>query len=399
MTDRSGPGHALDAELERELTELASAGLLRTLREVGPRLGPHLTVDGRPVVDFSSNDYLGLASDARVRQALVEALRQDGAGATASRSLGGNHQAHEALERDAARRKGTEAALLFPSGYAANVGALPALAGEGDALYSDALNHASIIDGCRLARAEVRIFAHNDLDALEARLRADQGRFRRRVIVVEGVYSMDGDLSPLPDLVAMAAQYGAAIYLDDAHATGVLGPAGGGSGDHWQVAAPATATVGTLGKAFGTAGAFVAGSPLLRQLLLNRARSFVFTTGPSPALARAALAAMAISDREPWRRDRLRANARLLTDGLAATGVAISPRLAGHIVPVQVRDPDRAVRLGRALWSRGFLVGAIRPPTVPADSARLRITVSAAHEPEDVHRLVEALALSLREGG
>lgn len=386
-----------DRAVLRELAELETAGLHRSLREAGDRVGSRVMIDGRSVVDFSSNDYLGLASDARVRRAMAQALECEGPGATASRSLGGNHPAHLAVERRAAALKRTEAALLFSSGYAANLGAIPALAGPDDVIYSDALNHASIVDGCRLARARVRIFPHNDLEALAGLLRAEGGRCRRRLIVVEGVYSMEGDLGPLPDLVELASRYDAVIYLDDAHATGVIGPHGGGSADHWALGDGVAVTVGTLGKAFGTAGAFVAGSDVLRDFLLNRARTFIFSTGPSPALARAAATAMDLAAAEPWRRERLRCNAGLLREALAGAGHPVAPDVVGPIIPVMIGEAARAVAVGQALLRRGFLVGAIRPPTVPPGTARLRLTVSAAHDPGEIARLVEALSQSLGE--
>ena len=395
MTDLARSAETLEQSLAGEVAALRRAGLLRTLRETGDRRGVRVTSDGRPVVDFSSNDYLGLASDSRVVAAARDAAATDGAGAAASRCLGGNHPAYAALEADAAALKGTAAALLFSSGYAANVGALPALAGPDDVVYSDALNHASIIDGCRLARARVRVFPHADPATLAGWLRADAGRYRRRWIVVEGVYSMDGDLAPLPELAGLARSFEAGLYLDDAHATGVLGSSGGGSVEHWGLPTPAAVTVGTLGKAFGTAGAFVAGSRDLREVLVNRARSFVFSTGPSPGSARAAAAAIRIARSEPWRRERLRANAALLRDGLAGIGRPLPDQLPGHIAPVAVGDSERAVRLGARLRERGFLVGAIRPPTVAPGTARLRVTVSAAHRPEDVTGLITALDQAL----
>ncbi|MGH7720910.1 MAG: aminotransferase class I/II-fold pyridoxal phosphate-dependent enzyme, partial [Gemmatimonadaceae bacterium] len=307
-TSRGQPG-SLNAALEQELGALRDAGLHRTLRRVTRRGGVELSVDGAPAIDFSSNDYLGLAADSRLIRSVVSALADGALGACASRSIAGNHPLHETLEETIARFKGVEASLLFPSGFAANVGAIQALTGRGDVIYSDALNHASIIDGCRLSRASVRTFPHNDLDALRTLLSIDGDTFRRRLIVVEGVFSMDGDLSPLDQLVPLAREYGAWTYLDDAHATGVLGRSGAGSAAHWGVTHDVDVTMGTLSKALGTAGAFVAGSHTLRELLVNRARPFIFSTGSPPALAAGALAALRIAAEEGWRRDRLRANA------------------------------------------------------------------------------------------
>lgn len=392
VTTRSAaPAETLDDALRGDLAALARDGLRRSLRRAGPRSGAEVVVDGRVAVDFSSNDYLGLACDPRVAEAAARALRDAGTGAAAARLISGNHPLHEELEAELARSKRAPAALLFPSGYAANTGAIPALVGRGDAVYSDALNHASLIDGCRLSRAAVHVFPHGDVEALDARLRADEGRFRRRLIVVDAVFSMDGGLFPLDALVDVAERHGAWTYVDDAHGTGVLGRGGRGSPEHWGVEGRLDVVMGTLGKALGTAGAFVAGSGALREWLLNRARSFVFTTGSPPALAAAALAALRIAEEEPWRRQRLRANARRLREGLAALGRPASGEPDGHIVPVLVGDAEETVRAGRRLLHRGFLAGAVRPPTVPLGTSRLRLTLSAAHTPEQVDALLAAL--------
>jgi 8-amino-7-oxononanoate synthase len=361
---------------------VASAGLDDTLAVV---------LDGRRVVDFSSNDYLGLAADPRLAEAAACALRTEGTGGTSARLISGNHALHERLENELARLKGARAALLFPSGYAANVGAIPALAGRGDAVYSDALNHASLIDGIRLSRAEPRVFPHLDVDALERMLRADAGRFRRRIVAVDAVFSMDGDLFPLDWLVRLARRHGAWTYVDDAHGTGVLGAEGRGSAERWGVEGQIDVVMGTLGKALGTAGAFVAGSATLRDFLLNRARSFVFTTAPPPALSAATLEALRILRDEPWRREHLRENARHLREGLRAMGLAAPGADDGHVVPIATGDERRTVRMGDALRERGFLVGAVRPPTVPPGTSRLRVTLSAAHTAQHVDGLLGAL--------
>jgi 8-amino-7-oxononanoate synthase len=351
------------------------------------------------MVDFSSNDYLGLAGDPRIAAAAADALREHGTGAAAARLICGNHPLHETLETELAALKGARAALLFPTGYAANVGAIPALVGRGDAVYGDALNHASLIDGCRLSRAEKRVFPHLDVDALDAMLRADARRFRRRLIVVDAVFSMDGDLFPLDALVRIARRHGAWTYVDDAHGTGVLGREGRGSPEHWGVQGRLDVVMGTLGKALGTAGAFVAGSGELREVLLNRARSFVFSTAPPPALSAAALAALRIAREEPWRRTRLRAVARRLRSALDAMGRPAPGERDGHIVPIVLGDAELAMRVGDALRERGYLAGAVRPPTVPRGTSRLRITLSAAHTDEHVDGLAAALRELVAAGG
>jgi 8-amino-7-oxononanoate synthase len=379
--------------MTEELAVLERAGLRRVLRTVERRAGAEVVIDGRPAVDFSSNDYLGLAGDPRLREAVRTAVTHGDVGATASRSISGNRAGHERLERELAALKGADAALLFNSGYTANLGALPVLAGKHDVIYSDALNHASIIDGCRLSKAVIRTFPHGDLDRLERLLSEDRGVYRRRVVAVEGVYSMDGDLFPLDRLVPLAHAHGAWIYLDDAHGTGVLGTSGAGTAEHFGVVGEVDVTMGTLGKALGVAGAFVAGPGALRDVLVTRARSFLFTTGSPPALAAAALEAVRISRAEQWRRDRLAEHARRLAAGLSVLGRApVSPGAPGHIAPVIIGGSERTVEIGRALLERGFLVGAVRPPTVPLGSARLRVTLSAAHTPLQIDGLLAALA-------
>lgn len=389
-----GPA-SLDADLGERLAELERAGLRRVLRATERGAGAEVAVDGMRAIDFSSNDYLGLAGDPRIAEAAGRALADAGTGAGAARLISGNHPLHERLEQALAAFEGAPAALLFPSGYAANTGAIPALVGRGDAVYSDALNHASLIDGCRLSRAELRVFPHRDVDALRRMLREDEGRFARRMIVVDGVFSMDGDLFPLDRLVDAAREHRAWTYVDDAHGTGVVGRDGRGVAEHFGVADRIDVRMGTLGKALGTAGAFVAGSVRLREWLLNRARPFVFSTGSPPALAASALEALRIAQAEPWRRDRLRDNARRLREGLAALGHAAPGEADGHIVPVPIGGAEETMRIGGALRARGFLVGAVRPPTVPPGGSRLRITLSAAHTAEQVDGLLRALGTEL----
>jgi 8-amino-7-oxononanoate synthase len=391
----TGSDTSLDGVLLEELAALERAGLRRTLRALRERSGARVMVGDRHYVDFSSNDYLGLATDPRVGAAALEAVRAVGTGAAAARLISGHHELHEALELALASFLGVEAALLFPSGYMANVGAIPALADRGDAIYADVLNHASLIDGCRLSRAERHVVPHADIGALERALERGGGRFRRRWIVVEGIYSMDGDLSPLTDLVALARRADAWIYLDDAHGVGVLGPTGRGSAERAGAATEINAVMGTLGKAFGVAGAFVAGSRVLVDYLANRARAFVYTTGTPPALAAAARTALEIATAEPERRNQLRANARALRAGLAELGWAPSGPEDGHIIPVVIGDAKAMVGTAATLRTAGFLVGAIRPPTVPKGTARLRLTVSAAHSTADVAALLRALATVL----
>jgi 8-amino-7-oxononanoate synthase len=381
----------MNAALDEELRALQAAGLKRALRQVHGRRAGMVLLGGERVSDFASNDYLGLAADHRVARAAMAVLQAEGTGAGAARLISGNHPVHEALEHTLARLKGCAYTLHFPSGYMVNTGAIPALAQGGDVIFSDALNHASLIDGCRLSRAAVRVFPHNDLEALDAMLRAERGKYRRALIVVEGVYSMDGDLCPLDQLVPIARRHNAWTYVDDAHGTGVLGATGAGTLEHFGVTGQIDIVVGTLGKALGTAGAYVGGSQELVEFLVSKARSFIFTTGSPPALAAATLEALRIADVEPWRRDAVRERARRLRTKLAAGGVAITGPEDGHIIPVLVGDPVRTMAATAELRRRGFLVGGVRPPTVPTGTSRLRISLSAVHPVE----LVDALAANV----
>ncbi len=365
--------------LQEELQTLQDAGLRRVLRKVHQRRAGTVLIDGKRVADFASNDYLGLASDHRVARAAMAALQAEGTGAAAARLISGHHPIHDALERELARFKQVESTLLFPSGYMANLGALQALVGEGDVVYSDELNHASLIDGCRLSRADVRVFPHKDLDALGAMIDADRARYKRAIIAVEGVYSMDGDLFPLDGLVHLAQKFDAWTYVDDAHGTGIMGPEGRGTVAHFGVEGKIDVIVGTLGKALGTAGAYVAGSRVLIDLLVSKARSFIFTTGAPPALAAATLEALRIAEAEPWRRTAVHDRAKQLRDKLEAAGRDAGGARDGHIIPVKVGDPRRTMLVVAELRKRGFLVGGVRPPTVPAGTSRLRLSVSALH--------------------
>jgi 8-amino-7-oxononanoate synthase len=393
MTDMPIPSHmpSLSDALNDELQLLQAAGLRRSLHAVQQRHAGTVLFNGERVADFASNDYLGLASDPRVARAATAVLQAEGTGAGAARLISGNHPVHESLERELARYKQCDHALLFPSGYMVNIGVIPALVGAGDVIYSDALNHASLIDGCRLSKATIRVFPHCDMGALTAQLEADRGQFRRALIVVEGVFSMDGDVFPLHDLVTTAEHFGAWTYVDDAHGTGVLGATGSGAIEHHGVSGRIDVVVGTLGKALGTTGAWVAGSESLIEYLTSRARSFVFTTGTPPSMAAAALEAVRISQVEPWRREAVRDRARRLRERLQQHGLDVAGASEGHIVPVVIGNPVRTMAAVAELRRRGFLVGGVRPPTVPAGTSRLRMSVSAVHPVE----LVDALAANV----
>lgn len=384
---------SMTATLDAELLALQQAGLKRGLRAVTLRRAGSVQIDHERVADFASNDYLGLAADPRVARAATAVLQAEGTGAGAARLISGHHPIHDALESELAQFKHTARALLFPAGYMANVGTIPALADTGDIIYSDAHNHASIVDGCRLSRATKRIFPHGDIDALDRMLAEDRGKYRRSIIVVEGVFSMDGDTFPLDKLVALAQVYNAWTYVDDAHGTGILGRTGRGTAEHFGVSGEIDITVGTLGKSFGTMGAYVAGSRALIEFLISKARAFIFTTGTPPALAAATLEAMHIVRSEPWRRDAVRDRSRQLRDRLRDGGRPTVGMSDGHIIPITIGDPMLTMAIVHDMRRRGFLVGGVRPPTVPEGTSRLRISVCAMHPPE----LIDTFAASLLE--
>ncbi len=384
---------AIDEEIEAELAALEAAGLRRHLRPISSACDPEVVVGGERMLLLSSNNYLGLATHPALRAAAVEAIGHYGCGTGSSRLIAGHLDLHAAVEAKLATLKGTEAALLFPSGYQANVGAIGALVGRGDHVYSDALNHASIIDGCRLSRATVHVYPHRDVLALEAQLAATPPG-GRRLIVTDSVFSMDGDRAPLAALVALADGYHSWLMVDEAHATGALGPHGGGLADAEDLRDRVTVQMGTLGKALGGAGAYVAGSRALVDVLVNRARAFVYTTGLAPAAVAAAGAALDLVRTEPGRRAALAANADALRDGLRAIGFDAGGDT--HIVPVMVGDNRRALALADALRARGVLAHAIRPPTVPPGTARLRVTPMATHTRAQLARALDAFADAAR---
>ena len=378
---------ALSAELEA----LKAADLYRAPRVFEGRADRTVVKDGRELLCFASNNYLGLTADEAVIRAASEATLRYGTGSGASRLVSGTMELHVRLEKELAKFKRTGAALLFGSGFAANLGTITALLGPEDVVYTDRLNHASIIDGCRLSKARVEIYAHADAEDLEGKLarNVDSNPGRRRLIVTDGVFSMDGDLAPLPEILDLAEAYDAWILVDDAHASGVLGSRGAGTADHYGVDSPRLIRLGTLSKAFGGEGGFVAGPVDLVDYLRHKARPFVFSTAPSPATTATALKALEIIRTEPHRRERLRANAERLREGLLSLGYAV-PGGPTPILPVMIGEPARAVALSRALEDRGVLAPAIRPPTVPPGTSRLRVTAMATHTDADIDRALRA---------
>jgi 8-amino-7-oxononanoate synthase len=381
------PGGALDW-IDGQLAELEAKGLRRALEPVGPAQGPILEVGGRSLVNLCSNDYLGLAFDDRLRRSASDAALHGGAGSGASRLVAGDLPLHGELERALAAFHGTEAALLFNSGYHANAGLPPALVGRGDAVFSDVLNHASIVDGVHLSRAEFVRYRHCDVQELSDLLA--RSKARRKLVVTDAVFSMDGDAAPLAELAPLCERHGAMLYVDEAHAVGVLGPTGAGLAEALGVKGKVDVEMGTLGKALGSFGAYVAVERRLRDLLLTRARTFVFTTALPPAACGAALAALAVVRGEPERRARLHALCDRVRAGLTGLGFDVS-RVVSPIFPVILGSEERALAAAAALRDRGFFVRAIRPPTVPAGTSRLRVALSAGLTPQQVDGFLDAL--------
>jgi 8-amino-7-oxononanoate synthase len=377
--------------IDDELRALDRQSLRRQLRTRTTTQSARVTIDGRNLINFGSNDYLALAADPRLAAAATEAIRRDGWGSGASPLVTGHAATHRQLEERLAQFEGTEAALLCSTGFAANSGAIAALAGPGDVVYGDRKNHASLWDGCRLSRADVRTYPHNDCGQL-AELLSGAGKYRRRLIVSDGLFSMDGDLAPLRELAGLAARHEAMLLVDEAHATGVFGAHGRGVAEHLGVEDGVHVRIGTLSKALGGVGGFVAGSRALIEWLVNRARPYVFSTAPPAATAAAALAALEIVHDEPERRRMLLARAESLRADLIRQGWNTGTS-ASQIIPIIVGEAARAVGLSRQLLDHGLLLPAIRPPTVPDGEACLRVSLTAGHTEEMIAALLAALDL------
>jgi glycine C-acetyltransferase/8-amino-7-oxononanoate synthase len=384
-------------DLAGGLEELRAAGLHRGLRVVGGPQGPRVELDGRQVLLLCSNNYLGLADHPRVRQAAAEAAMRWGTGAGASRLISGTMPLHGQLEDRLAAFKETEAALLFGSGYLANTGVVSALAGRDEVVFSDELNHASIIDGCRLARAETFVYHHLDTEHLAWGLRKARGR--GALIVTDGVFSMDGDVAPVAELAELAERHGCRLAVDEAHGTGAIGPGGRGavaeaglSGEEGIV------VIGTLGKALGSYGAYVCGSRQLIDWLVNTARPFIFSTAPPPPSIAAAAAALDLLAARPRQVDRLAANAAALREALTHQGLELAGSRT-QIQPVLVGDAAQAVELCERVLERGVFAQAIRPPTVPDGTSRLRLTVMATHRVGELRRAARVIGKAAQELG
>jgi 8-amino-7-oxononanoate synthase len=383
---------------ERELSHLEQKRLFRKIMVIDSNNndGPRVTIGDRDITLLCSNDYLGLANHPALRQAASKAMDRYGFGSGASRLISGTGPLHQALEDRIARFKGTDMALLFNSGYAANTGVIPAIAGIGDVILSDSLNHASIIDGCRLSKADVRVYRHKDVGEVETLLKKDLNA-KRKLIITDGVFSMDGDIAPLHDLVFLSEKYDAILMVDDAHGTGVLGKTGRGTVEHLGLSGRVPIQIGTLGKAFGSFGAYAAGNKDLISILINHARSFIYSTALPPSVCAASLTAIDIVEHEPERRERLWKNRNRFVNGLNSTGISTG-NSETPIIPIVIGDSGRALTAAEKLFKYGIYAPAVRPPTVPANSARIRATVTAAHIENDVDSALDIFR-RLRQNG
>ena len=390
MPDGTARGNRLDG-IKREIDAIRTSGLWRETRVLEMRPEGCAMAGGREVAVLSSNDYLGLAKDPRVKKAAADAAQSFGAGTGGARLTTGTQPLHVKLEERLAAFFGSEAAVSYATGYMANVGVISALAGRGDVILSDELNHASIIDGCRLSGADVVVYRHRDMDDLAGKL-SRCGGYRRRLVVSDGVFSMDGDIAPLPKMLDLCSQYDAFSFVDDAHAVGVLGATGRGTAEHFGCPR-ADLTVGTLSKALGAEGGFVCTSRMLADYLVNRSRAYIFSTSPAPAAVGAAIESLRILETEPDRVRQLRTKTAYFAAELRKRGIAAETQSA--IVPVEIGDESKAVAVAAKLMERGFLIPAIRYPTVARGKARLRVAISSVHSCATLSAAAEAISAIL----
>ncbi len=385
------------AFIDDHLSDLRERGLFRQLPVLESAQGPRISIDDRRLINMSSNDYLGLADHPALREAAKHAIDQYGTGAGAVRMIAGTMEIHNALEREIAAWKGVDATLVLQSGFNANLGVIPALVGRDDLIFSDELNHASIIDGCRLSRATIRRFAHADPSSLRQELRQATGG-GRKLVVTDGVFSMDGDIAPLPEIVDVAEEFGAIVMVDDAHGSGVLGTGGRGSVAHHGLHGRVQVQMGTLSKAIGSMGGYIAGSQALRDYLIQVARPLLFSTAQPPAVVAATRAAIRLLTDEPELVEHLWDNARYLKARLAEFGLDTG-KSQTPITPVMLGDATKAHRFSDRLLELGVFVQSVAFPTVPRDTARLRVMVSAAHSREDLDEAAEAFGLAAADLG
>jgi len=375
-------------DFEQEIKNLETLHLRRQLRIAESPSDTTIIIEGRRFISMASNNYLGLANHPAVNRAAIEAIEQWGVGAAAARLISGTMTPHHQLERDLAQFKQVEAALTFGTGYTTNLGLIPALIDRDGLILADRYCHASLIEACRLAKATLRVFHHNDVEHLEKLLKKRE-RVQPTLVVTEGIFSMDGDLAPLPNLLTLCRQYEATLVIDDAHGTGVMGTNGRGTVEHFGVNPQDVIQMGTLSKAIGTGGGYVAGTTALKEYLINTAKAFIYTTAQPPAIAAAASAAIRIIQHETARRERLWNNRNHLHAALTGLGFQLTDTQS-PILPIIVKSSETALKMSQALYEAGIYVPAIRPPTVPKNSSRLRLTVSSEHTEEQLETVVTA---------
>jgi len=378
--------------IDEEIDQIKREGLYRRMRPVSGHQGPRITIDGKECVNLCSNNYLGLANNPKLKQAAIEAIQKYGCGSGASRLVCGNFKLYEELEYKTARFKKQDAALVFNSGYAANLGIITALAGAGDIIFSDKLNHASIVDGVLLSRAQFKRYPHKDMAALEEMLKSDKSKVtsHRKLIITDSLFSMDGDIAPLPEIVELAKKFNAMVMVDEAHATGVFGEGRSGLVEHFGLEDGIDIQMGTFSKAFGSLGGYVAGKTALIDYLINRSRPFIYTTALTPSVLASNMAALDIVEKDTWMAKALWENIRFLRKALIDLGFNLVSS-ESQIMPILISEPEAAVKFSDALFEEGVFIQAIRPPTVPKGQARLRLTVMATHKKQDMETAVSAL--------
>lgn len=387
-------GLLVDEAIQPEIERLKRLGLHRSLRKVVGPIDTTVSIDGKEVILLSSNNYLGLATHPELKEAAASALREYGTGACASRLISGNMEIHEELEKRVARFKGCQSAIVFSTGYMANIGLITSVASKGDLIISDELNHASIIDGCRLSKAETKVYPHKDVEKLKEILSqgnssSPEGGYKKMIIITDGVFSMDGDIAPLPEIIEAAKEYNAIVILDDAHATGVLGENGRGTPEYFGLEDENLIQVGTLSKALGSLGGYVAGLEVIIEHLRNNARSFIYSTALPPSVCAASIAAIDILEGEPWIRKRLWENVARFRKGLIDLGYN-TVRSQAQMVPIVIGDTHLTMEFAKAIFEKGIYAPGIRPPTVPEGNSRIRATLMASHTDEQIDKALSA---------
>ena len=379
---------SLNVLLRKELDELRRKGLFREMKRIDSAQGPVVNIDGREVILLSSNNYLGLATHPEVIKAQIDALREFGTGSCASRLISGNMNLHEELERRIAAFKHEESAIVFSTGYMANLGTISSLVGEGDLVICDKLNHASIIDGVRLSRARLRTYPHKNLRKLKDILEKEKW-YKKKLIITEGVFSMDGDIAFIPDLVKLSTEFNAILMVDDAHATGVLGQTGRGTCEHFNVKTGVDIQMGTLSKAFGLLGGYITGSSSLTEYIRNRARSFIYTTGLPPTIAAGCIKAIEIAEKGEDLRKRLWRNATKMRRALKELGFD-TMESETQIIPVLTGDVSNTMRMAERLFEMGVFAPGVRPPTVPKNKCRIRVSIMATHKDAHIDKVIDS---------